>query len=178
MPCSQGGSTGPIVFKTEEAAPIMVGEEAKGTDGPILDLYCGAGVIGLTLAGQGRPVTGFESVSSAIANARDNAALNSIENASFVEGDVLEKLPSLEGVSKPGLVVLDPPRAGLHPKLLPGLIELDAPRLVYVSCNPASAVRDLCGLQLGGYELSRVRPVDLFPHTPHLECVFTLDKKA
>ena len=66
----------------------------------------------------------------------------------------------------------------LHPKLLPGLIELDAPRLVYVSCNPNSAVRDLYGLQMGGYELSRVRPVDLFPHTPHLECVFTLNKKA
>jgi len=78
---------------------------------------------------------------------------------------------------KPDLCLVDPPRAGLHPRVLPALVQLGARRIIYVSCNVKAAARDLPYLAIGGYSLRRVRPIDLFPHTPHVECVFTLERE-
>lgn len=145
----------------------------------LLDLYCGAGTLGLCLMGQGGSLLGLESVSSAVADARRNAVRNGIETATFVEGDVLHTLrESLAGHPKIDAIVVDPPRAGLHPKVVPAIADLGVPRLVYVSCNVESAARDLAVLAERGYRLVGARPLDLFPHTPHLECVLTVEKIA
>ena len=123
---------------------------------------------------------GFEVVPSAVEDARKNAAANGVENATFVEGDVRVALADVDAGDRPrpDVIVVDPPRAGLHPAVIPPLVALNARRIVYVSCNVASAARDLRSMCVGGYRLTRVQPVDLFPHTAHLECVFTLDRIA
>ncbi len=148
--------------------------EAKGSPARILDLYCGAGTIGLSLAAGATEVLGLESSPSAIADARANARTNEIGNATFLEGDVLQNLERCTQDSGRDLCIVDPPRAGLHPRVIPILLKAAPQRLIYVSCNPVTAVRDLEHLGRGGYVLTRVQSVDLFPHTPHLECVFTL----
>jgi len=158
----------------------VVREEAALAPGALVfDLYCGAGTIGLCLADRAREVVGFESVSAAVADARRNAARNGVTQATFVEGDVLVELAAWTARgARPDLVVLDPPRAGLHQKVVPSVLALAAPRIVYVSCNPESAGRDLAALTAGGYRVRRIRPVDLFPHTPHVETVITLDRAS
>jgi 23S rRNA (uracil1939-C5)-methyltransferase len=113
-------------------------------------------------------------VPSAVADARRNALLNGVDNATFVEGDVLAGLGGPESRPDPDVVVVDPPRAGLDAPMVPALARLRAPRLLYVSCNMEAAIRDLPFLRMAGYRLERARPIDLFPHTPHLEIVFTL----
>ena len=155
----------------------IVREEARLTGGEVVhDLYCGAGTLGLALAGDAREVWGFEAVPAAVADARRNAADNGFAAARFLEGDVLATLT--QGVPAPDLCVLDPPRAGLHPKVVCAVLRLAPPRLLLVSCSLRAALRDLRHLLAGGYRLRRVRPVDLFPHTPHLECVFTLEHRS
>jgi 23S rRNA (uracil1939-C5)-methyltransferase len=148
--------------------------EVRSFTGRVLDLYCGAGTIGLSLASMANEVVGLESSPSAIRDARANAEVAGIHNASFLEGDVLENLEQCTEGAKGDLCIVDPPRAGLHPKVIPILLAAAPARMIYVSCNPVTAVRDLEHLARGGYRLARVQPVDLFPHTPHLECVFTL----
>jgi 23S rRNA (uracil1939-C5)-methyltransferase len=142
----------------------------------VLDLYCGAGAIAIVLADGARQVIGLEQNPAAILDARRNAELNSLANVQFVEGDVLAGLASMPASSstRPDLCVVDPPRAGLHPRLLPRLAELSPARIVYVSCNPKAAARDVRWLTDHGYAIERIRPVDLFPHTPHVECVIGL----
>lgn len=148
--------------------------------GLVYDLYSGAGTIGLCLADLARELVGFESVGAAVRDARANAARNDLAGATFVEGDVLESLlaRAADGPPRPDLVILDPPRVGLHPKVAPSVLALEAARIVYVSCNPESAARDLTALVAGGYALERVRPIDLFPHTPHIETVLSLRRVA
>ncbi len=150
--------------------------ELAGTRGDerVFDLYCGTGTIALVLAAQAREVVGFELAPSAVADARANAARNSIGNARFVEGDVLAALGREPG--EPDVCVVDPPRAGLHPRLLPVLGALAPRRIVYVSCNPVSGARDARALAGFGYRVRQVRPIDLFPHTPHVESVFALER--
>lgn len=159
----------------------VVREEARlAAAGVVFDLYCGAGTIGLCLADHAGQVVGFESVGAAVADARANAARNGLAGATFVEGDVLQSLAAFTaagGQTLPDVVVLDPPRAGLHHKVVPAVLALGAPRIVYVSCNPESAARDLAALTEGGYVVERVRPVDLFPHTPHIETVIALRRR-
>lgn len=152
----------------QRAAPAAEG-------GVVFDLCCGAGVLGLLLADMAREVVGFELVPSAVADARRNAARNGVENLRVVEGDVAETLAEATEPA-PDLVIADPPRAGLHPKALAALRRLAPGRIVYVSCNPAAAARDLVLLCADGYRILAIEPIDLFPHTPHLECVFTLDR--
>lgn len=154
----------------------MVREEA-GLSGSetVLDLYCGTGSLGLVLARHAARVVGMEQVPEAIADARRNAQANGIAHAEFFAGDVLELLRA-NTVSRADVVVVDPPRAGLHPRVLPLLGALGARRIVYVSCNPESGARDAAELVRHGYRLSRVRPIDLFPHTPHVESVLRLDR--
>lgn len=148
----------------------------------VFDLYCGTGALGLALAGGAADahvaaeIVGFEQVSSAVADARINARLNGLERARFVEGDVLTSLASRssDGAREiPDLCVVDPPRAGLHPSVPASIAALGAAKLVYVSCNPRAAARDAAALAALGYALERVRPIDLFPHTPHVESVLT-----
>lgn len=144
----------------------------------VFDLYCGTGAIGLSLAHAAGEVLGFEQVPSAIADARRNAQLNGLQHVRFIEGDVLAALTEHAHELPPRVCVVDPPRAGLHPKVPAVLAALGASRIVYVSCNPRAAARDVSLLCALGYELVRLRPIDLFPHTPHVETVITLRRGA
>jgi 23S rRNA (uracil1939-C5)-methyltransferase len=145
----------------------LTGEET------VYDLYCGAGTIGLSLARDALTVWGIDSSEESIACAVENAELNGIANTAFFAGDVAADLDELRERAGPAdVVVVDPPRAGLAGKALEHVASVQAPRLVYVSCNPttlAGNAKELTGRF--GYRLERVRPVDMFPHTPHVESV-------
>ncbi len=162
----------------------LVVEECAATKSDVLfDLYCGAGAFTLPMARLVREAFGFELVDSSIRDARDNAATNAIENAHFVAGDLCETIAadltkSGPARPEPNLCVVDPPRAGLHPKVVETLARIPARRIVYVSCNLTSAARDAKVLVDAGWRLARVRPIDLFPHTPHLETVLTFERGA
>ncbi len=142
----------------------------------VYDLYCGTGTIGLAVAGTARFVWGLEISEEAVACAIENAQLNGIENASFFAGNVGQTIEELrEEAGSPDVVIVDPPRAGLAGKALRRTGALGAPRIVYVSCNPTTLASDLQVLRDEyGYELERCRPVDMFPHTPHVESVSAL----
>jgi len=143
----------------------------------VFDLYCGIGTMGLGLARDAGEVWGIESVPEAIADAEQNAARNGIENARFVAQDVRRGVrPLLEEAGSPDVVVVDPPRAGLSKKIVRRMIECGARRIVYVSCNPTTLAPNAAQLVAAGYRLRRVTPVDMFPHTPHVECVSVLEK--
>ena len=157
----------------------LVGEYAGLAGGEtVYDLFCGIGTIGLTLAGQALTVWGVEVSEEAVACAIENAQLNGIANAAFFAGDVGRSLEELHDRSgDPDVVVVDPPRAGLSGRALRRLGALAPHRIVYVSCNPttlAGNVKELVSEQ--GYRLERVRPVDMFPHTPHVEAVALLTR--
>jgi 23S rRNA (uracil1939-C5)-methyltransferase len=143
----------------------------------VFDLYSGTGAISLLLAGLARAVYGIELVPAAIEDATRNAAANGIANCTFLAGEVRDVLPELlrRGI-RAEVVVADPPRAGFHPKALRALLSLAPARLVYVSCNPATLGRDLGVLVAGGYRLEAVQPIDMFPHTPHIEVVARLTR--
>jgi 23S rRNA (uracil1939-C5)-methyltransferase len=145
----------------------------------VFDLYSGTGTISLLLARRSRWVYGVELAQAAIDDAGKNAAANGITNCTFLCGEVRFVLPSLiaKGVTAE-VVVADPPRAGFHPKALHALATLGARRIVYVSCNPTTLARDLGELVRGGYRLEWVQPVDMFPHTPHIEAVARLERVA
>lgn len=163
-------------------------EESAGLKGDgsevVLDLFCGTGTIGLTLARRAKHVYGYEVVPQAITDAHKNAQINGIENATFIQGD-LNKIGEDFGNNfpKPDIVISDPNRPGMHMKLIKFLLKLKSPRIIYVSCNPATCARDLdylChGVEeknlKGCYKLMSVQPVDMFPHTPHIECVCLLE---
>ncbi|QDU69143.1 class I SAM-dependent RNA methyltransferase [Engelhardtia mirabilis] len=152
--------------------------DEAGAGGVLHDLYCGGGAIGLVLAGAFERVVGLELVEPAVVDARVNAQLNGVERASYHSGDVLALLGGDELDLPPAdVVVVDPPRAGLHQKVVARLAEVASPHLVYVSCNPDSAARDLPPLLAATYDLAAVQPFDLFPHTPHLECAFHLVRR-
>ena len=146
----------------------------------VYDLYCGIGTIGLTLAAEALTVWGIELSEESVACALENAELNGITNAAFFAGNVGQSLEELhERSGDPDVVVVDPPRAGLAGKALRRLGEIGAPRIVYVSCNPTTLAGDVKRLREAyGYELRRVRPVDMFPHTPHVEAVSLLTRAA
>ncbi|HXA97740.1 MAG TPA: 23S rRNA (uracil(1939)-C(5))-methyltransferase RlmD [Candidatus Dormibacteraeota bacterium] len=145
----------------------------------VFDLYSGTGTISLLLARRSRWVYGVELAQAAVDDAGKNAAANGITNCTFLCGEVRFVLPSLiaKGVTAE-VVVADPPRAGFHPKALHALAMLGARRIVYVSCNPTTLARDLGELVRGGYRLEWVQPVDMFPHTPHIEAVARLERVA
>jgi 23S rRNA (uracil1939-C5)-methyltransferase len=146
----------------------------------VWDLYCGTGTIGLVLARDALTVWGIEIVEESVACAVENAALNGIGNAAFYAGNVGQAIEDLRARGgDPDVVVVDPPRAGLAGKALKRLGETGAPRIVYVSCNPTTLAGDVKVLrEQYGYELVRVKPVDMFPHTPHVEAVALLERVA
>ena len=136
------------------------------------DLYCGAGAIGLLAAPKVRKLVGVELSEESVARARENAVRNGIANAEFIEGDVARELRTLlTRAERPDVVFVDPPRAGLTPRAVRRLIELAPERISYVSCNPTTLAPNARQLADAGYRLERVRPVDMFPHTHHIECV-------
>jgi 23S rRNA (uracil1939-C5)-methyltransferase len=143
----------------------------------VFDLYCGIGTIGLTMARRAGEVWGLEIVAEAIADAERNAESNGIENARFVAGSARTGVrPLIEQAGKPDVVVIDPPRAGLSQKIVRRVIECDAKKIVYVSCNPTTLAPNTAQLVEAGYTLRRVKPVDMFPQTPHIECVALLER--
>jgi 23S rRNA (uracil1939-C5)-methyltransferase len=144
----------------------------------VYDLYCGIGTIGLVLAGDALTVWGIEVSEESVACALENAELNGIGNAAFFAGNVGQSLEDLHARSgDPDVVIVDPPRAGLAGKALRRLGEVGAPRVVYVSCNPTTLAADVKRLRDDyGYTLRRTRPIDLFPHTPHVESVSLLER--
>jgi 23S rRNA (uracil1939-C5)-methyltransferase len=143
----------------------------------LFDLYCGIGTIGLSLAARAGEVWGLEGVADAVADAEANAALNSIANANFVCADArLGIVPLLERAGKPDVAIVDPPRSGLSKKIVRRLLECEAPRIVYVSCNPTTLAPNAAQLVEAGYTLRRVKPVDMFPQTPHVEAVAVFER--
>ncbi len=136
----------------------------------VLDLYSGTGSIGILVAPFVSSVVGVELVEDAVKAAHENAEINNIENIKFYHGDVKDYLKEHEGEELNfDTVIVDPPRAGLHPKALRRLLRLDAPRILYISCNPSTFARDAKSIVDAGYSLPEVTPVDMFPHTMHIE---------
>lgn len=144
----------------------------------VYDLYCGTGSIGIFLSGQAKKIIGVEVVAEAIEDAKINAALNNISHAGFFAGDVIKVCDDafFAAHGRPDVVITDPPRAGMHEKLVNKLLEIAAPKIVYVSCNTATQARDL-GLLSEKYAVEKIQPVDMFPHTHHIECVVLLKLK-
>ena len=142
----------------------------------VYDLYCGSGTIGIALAEKAKHVWGIELIQDAVEDAAVNANLNGIADADFIAGDMRLALPALiEHAGIPDLAVIDPPRAGLTAKVVRRVLDAGAKRIVYVSCNPTTLAPNLKQMVESGYKLRKVRPVDMFPHTPHIECVAVLD---
>jgi 23S rRNA (uracil1939-C5)-methyltransferase len=149
----------------------------------VLDLYCGTGTLTLLLARAAREVVGVESVPEAVERAARNAARNGVVNARFATGEARRVLREWargerSGAPRPQVVVVDPPRAGLHPRVVARISELEPRRVVYVSCNPATLARDVKDFAALGYALQEVTPFDMFPHTPHIECVARLERAS
>ena len=143
----------------------------------VFDLYCGIGTIALTLAPRAGQVWGLEINEDAVADAIANARRNEVENAGFYAGDVRLAMRELvERAGRPDVVVVDPPRAGLSAKIVRRIIEAAPKRVVYVSCNPTTLAPNAAQLVEAGYRLGRVTPVDMFPQTPHIECVAVLER--
>ena len=167
---------------TEMAEQLYaVAAEFAGLTGSerVFDLFCGIGTIGMSMAPQAGEVWGLEIVEEAIADAERNARRNKIENAHFMAANARTGVrPLLEKAGKPDVVVVDPPRAGLSQKIVRRVIECEAQRIVYVSCNPTTLAPNAAQLGEAGYKLARVRPVDMFPQTPHIECVALFERQA
>ncbi|HWI21091.1 MAG TPA: 23S rRNA (uracil(1939)-C(5))-methyltransferase RlmD [Baekduia sp.] len=143
----------------------------------VYDLFCGIGTIGLVLAARAGEVWGVEIVEEAIADAISNAKANGIENAAFFAGDVRTTMRELvEKAGRPDVLVVDPPRSGLSQKVVRRIIEASPRRIVYVSCNPTTLAPNAAQLVEAGYALKTVTPVDMFPQTPHIECVALLER--
>ncbi|MDB5209353.1 MAG: methyltransferase, TrmA family [Sediminibacterium sp.] len=144
----------------------------------VYDLYCGTGSIGIFVSKQAKKIVGVEMIGDAIIDAKKNAELNGIQHASFFTGDVIDICNDafFAEHGRPDVVITDPPRAGMHEKLVKKLLDIAAPTVVYVSCNPATQARDLALLD-EKYKVEKIQPVDMFPHTLHIENVVQLKLK-
>ena len=164
-------------FQTNTLGAERLFIEALGRAGiapqsTVWDLYCGVGALSLLLARRAKHVVGIEIVPESVEAARRNAQLNALENVTFHAGDVRHVLNSLAAAGpKPDLIVMDPPREGVHADVLQTILEIFPNKLLYISCNPGTLARDLGVLSTGGYHCDSVLPVDLFPHTPHIEAI-------
>ena len=140
----------------------------------VFDLYCGTGTITQIMATRAKKVYGIEIVEEAVEKAKENAKLNGLTNCEFIAGDVLVQVDQLK--ETPDIIVLDPPRDGIHPKAIQKIINFGAKELLYISCKPTSLGRDLPILKEAGYRIEKVQCVDMFPQTPHVETVVKLSK--
>lgn len=153
--------------------------EMKGNE-IVYDLYSGAGTISIFVSDHCKKVYAFESAESAVSDAEVNANLNEINNVHFITADLYKSfLPFVveKNLPKPDLIILDPPRSGMHKNTVEDVINLNPGKLVYVSCNPATQVRDIKLFSNAGYKLIKIKPVDMFPHTYHIENVALLEKE-
>jgi len=139
--------------------------EIEGMD--VYDIYCGTGTISLSVAARAASVTGVEIVSESVAAAEENAALNGIGNCAFICGDALDVLESLG--KRPDMIVVDPPRMGMHPKALKKILSYDLPEMLYISCNPKTFAQNMAAMQGAGYRLDMLKGYDNFPYTKHTE---------
>ena len=170
-----GSSPNTIAILTKTLTEIF--PKLKG-DEVVYDLYCGAGSISLFLAQKAKFVYGFDIIVSSIENAEQNATINKIENIDFNVANLdsyFQKRKSNK-YPNPDIVIVDPPRAGMHKKMAEYLPELGAKKIIYVSCNPSTQARDTQILQSHNYELNKLSVVDMFPHTPHVETVGIFEK--
>ncbi len=144
----------------------------------VYDLYCGTGSIGIFVSKNAKKIIGVEMIEAAVNDARQNAALNNLTNAEFIAGDVIDICNDDFFVThgRPDVIITDPPRAGMHEKLLKKILDIASPIIVYVSCNPATQGRDLNVLG-GKYEVTKIQPLDMFPHSHHIENVAQLKLK-
>jgi 23S rRNA (uracil1939-C5)-methyltransferase len=144
----------------------------------VYDLYCGTGSIGIFLSKMAKKIIGVEAIPEAIEDAKENAALNNISHTHFFAGDVIKICDDVffAAHGKPDVIITDPPRVGMHEKLVNKLLEIAAPKIVYVSCNTATQARDIALLS-EKYTVEKIQPVDMFPHTHHIECVMLLQLK-
>ena len=143
----------------------------------VFDLYCGTGNLSLYLSGKTEKVVGVDAEKAAIEDARANAHLNGVTNCSFISARVEDKPDLLKNSASPVTVYLNPPRGGCSPRLLDAVSAAKPERIVYVSCNPATLARDLGLLQNSGYKAEIIQPVDMFPHTAHVETVVLMSRK-
>ena len=155
------------LFKTVAKYAELTGSET------VLDLYSGTGIIPILLSEHSKTVTGIEIIESAVGDAVKNCRRNNISNCRFIKGDIRECLSQI--TQRPDVVIIDPPRAGMHKDVVKQVIQLGAGRMIYVSCNPATLARDLHMMQ-DYYRIEAVQPVDMFPHTYHVEAVAKLKK--
>ncbi|VEN75394.1 putative enzyme [Candidatus Desulfarcum epimagneticum] len=146
---------------------------ALSGDETVLDLYCGAGTISAWLARSAKKVLGVEISEAAVRDAESNVRLNGIDNCEFIAGDMKDVLPGVE--IRPDVMVIDPPRAGMHKNVVRRVLEMAPPKIVYVSCNPAAMARDV-EMMKETYRVLEARPVDMFPHTWHIECVAKMER--
>lgn len=166
-------------FQTNSLGAEVLYETARGyvgetADRVVFDLYSGTGTIAQIIAPVASKVVGVEIVEEAVEAARENAAMNGLSNCEFIAGDVLKVIDELQ--DKPDLIILDPPRDGIHPKALEKIIDFGVDRMVYISCKPTSLARDLVVLQERGYQVEKVCCVDMFPATANVETVVLLSK--
>lgn len=157
------------LYSVTKAMAALSGNEV------LYDLYCGTGSIGIFCSADAKKIIGVETIAEAVEDAKVNASLNEVHHASFFAGDVIDVCTSefFHTHGRPDVIITDPPRAGMHEKLVNKLLEIHAPRIVYVSCNPATQARDLQLLD-EKYSVEAVQPVDMFPHTHHIESVVAL----
>ena len=164
---------GEILYKEVEKAISLKGDEV------IYDLYCGTGTIGLYLSKNAKEVYGFEVIRSALDDAEKNADRNDISNVHFLKAnlDTFFKSGQLPNrIPRPDVIIVDPPRAGMHQDMVSYLPKLKAKKIVYVSCNPTTQARDARILCENGYKIKDATMVDMFPHTPHIEMVMLFSK--
>jgi len=145
----------------------------------VYDLYCGTGSIGIFVSKLAKKIIGVEMIEAAIEDAKENATLNNLSSTAFFAGDVIDVCNDefFATHGKPDVIITDPPRAGMHEKLVKKILDMAAPTVVYVSCNPATQARDLLLLD-EKYAVTKVQPVDMFPHTHHIENVVQLKLKV
>ncbi len=143
-------------------------------DETVVDLYSGTGTIGICLADSAKEVIGIEIIESSVVDAENNCRKNNISNCRFIHGDIKESLSQI--AKRPDVMIIDPPRAGMHKNVVKQIIEMAPERIVYVSCNPSTMARDL-GIIKEHYKILEIQPVDMFPHTYHIESVTRLEKR-
>jgi len=158
-----------VLYETVQELAELQGNEL------VYDLYTGVGTIAHFLARKAQYVVGIDIIEGAIEDAKTNAQLNQLTNTSFWAGDIRQTLSEqlVDTYGKPNMIVADPPRAGMHPQVLQQLLALAPEKIIYVSCNPATQARDISHLR-GTYQLAKVQPIDMFPHTSHVENVALL----
>lgn len=150
----------------------FIGETSNKT---VFDLYCGTGTIGQIVAPKAKKVVGIELIPEAVEDAKENAKLNGLENTEFIAGDIAKVITNIKDT--PDIIILDPPRPGVHPFALDYVLKFNAPEIIYVSCNPKTLVKDLKVILENGYKLDKVEVMDMFPGTPHVETVVRIVKK-